>query len=110
MGLFRDKHQYRVLTHDDGSSEGLADEEQASRVSTKWTSRWICMIIALVALLLCSLFAWLAFYSFPRGTKYQPGPLRFTREGTLQIAVFADLHFGESKWLLTKPMLMKLTF
>lgn len=96
MGLFRDKHRYHVLTHDDASSEALGGEEHASRVSTRWTSRWIYMIVALAAIVLCSILAWFVFSSFLQGRSYRPGPLKFTKEGTFQIAVFADLHFGES--------------
>ncbi|GIZ49637.1 hypothetical protein CKM354_001266600 [Cercospora kikuchii] len=98
MGLIRDKHRYHVLTHDDASSEALGGEEHASRISTRWTSRWIYMIVALAAIVLCSILAWFVFSSFPQGRSYRPGPLKFTKEGTFQIAVFADLHFGENAW------------
>ncbi|KAF2212553.1 hypothetical protein CERZMDRAFT_40550 [Cercospora zeae-maydis SCOH1-5] len=98
MRLFRDKHQYYVLGHHDGTSEPLAEGEHARRISTRRRSRWSCVIINLAAVVLCSIFAWLAFSSYLQHPQYRPALLRFTEEGTFQIAVFADLHFGENAW------------
>ncbi|KXT10105.1 hypothetical protein AC579_9709 [Pseudocercospora musae] len=50
--------------------------------------------------LLAVILSFLAFsYAGPThaGWKWRK-PLRFTKEGTFQIAVFADLHFGENAW------------
>lgn len=42
-------------------------------------------------------FACVAFAGVPFRRDAAPEPLRFTSNGTFQITIFEDLHFGESK-------------
>ncbi|KAM3415051.1 hypothetical protein BST61_g10186 [Cercospora zeina] len=98
MGVFRDKHLYHLLGHDDGASEPRVDDEHNHQTWTKRSPRWTCAVVSVAAVVLCSTLAWLPFFPHRQHPKYRPGPLRFTEEGTFQIAVFADLHFGENAW------------
>ncbi|KAK1034692.1 hypothetical protein LTR33_016562, partial [Friedmanniomyces endolithicus] len=52
-------------------------------------------------ILFATLFAGLTLSSHLRrayGNSSPPPPLRFTSNGTFQISVFEDLHFGENAW------------
>ncbi|KAK0933003.1 hypothetical protein LTR29_015423 [Friedmanniomyces endolithicus] len=60
-----------------------------------------CFIAMMGAFPIVTIFAGLALSSPLRrasGNSDLPPPLRFTSNGTLQISIFEDLHFGENAW------------
>ncbi|KAK0771739.1 hypothetical protein LTR87_017468, partial [Friedmanniomyces endolithicus] len=60
-----------------------------------------CSIATMGPILFATLFAGLTLSSHLRrayGNSSPPPPLRFTSNGTFQISVFEDLHFGENAW------------
>ena len=85
-----DGHVYHVL-HDEEAAEGSPSQSHQGHQQ----HRLIKMIGISAALSLLIVFAWAAI--LPRdGNSHPSTPLRFTKDGTFHISVFADLHFGES--------------
>ena len=59
--------------------------------------RYIKMLCVLLAAVLLTTLT----FSLPLGQDHGGGaetPLRFSRDGTFQISIFEDLHFGENAW------------
>ena len=64
----------------------------ADRRRYGFTRLQVALLVSTIACI--ALLAWIAKKSAP--SAIFDAPLRFTRDGTLQISVFEDLHFGES--------------
>jgi len=56
--------------------------------------RFIKMLAALIIVGCCAV--WTLAGVIPQGNWTLREPLRFTKDGTFQISIFEDLHFGES--------------
>lgn len=84
-------HIYHGLENGDEAWEDSSGHSQQSR-----RFRFIIkMLYVFAAFSVLLVFAWSAVV--PRNDRpYPPTSLRFTKDGTFQISVFADLHFGES--------------
>ncbi|KAI7590558.1 hypothetical protein KC316_g3321, partial [Hortaea werneckii] len=57
--------------------------------------------IKMLCVLLAAVFLTTLTYSLPLGKDHHGGdetPLRFSKDGTFQISIFEDLHFGENAW------------
>ncbi|KAI5358867.1 putative calcineurin-like phosphoesterase domain, ApaH type, metallo-dependent phosphatase [Septoria linicola] len=99
MATQHGKHKYRALRGDDESFED--DIEKRLPVHSWWAleRHRICKMIGIFAVFsIFTVLAWGVAVPYRNGTVYRRQPLRFTSDGTFQISVFADLHFGENAW------------